>query len=41
MLGFSYFFSEAGVVPPQADIEKIIRYFIDVVPEHIIPLFIA
>jgi hypothetical protein len=41
-LGFSCFFSEAGIVAPQVGVEKIIEYFIDiVVSKYIIPLFIA
>jgi hypothetical protein len=36
------FLGEAGVIAPQVGIEKIIKYFIDiVVPKYIIPLFIA
>ena len=42
ILGFSYFFNEARVIAPLVGIEKIIKYFIDiVVPKHIISLFIA
>jgi hypothetical protein len=42
MLGFIYFFSEAGVIAPQVGIEKVTKYFINiVVPKYVIPMFIA
>jgi hypothetical protein len=41
-LGFGYFSSEAGMIAPQIGVEKIIKYFIDVVvTNYIIPLLIA
>jgi hypothetical protein len=41
-LGFSCFVSEAGIIAPQVGVEKIIKYYIDiVVSKYIIALLIA